>query len=147
MEIECIAGFAVISSDSDSSAKLYRDYLGLPLQLRGDYLSMDRFSGARHFGIWPLAMAAESCFGQSEWPRHTSVPSVTIEFELRDIAAVEAAVKEMQDQGQEFVHEARLEPWGQTLARFMSPEGVLIGLSFAPWLHENTDRQQQTTQF
>ena len=141
MEIECIAGFAVISSDSDASAKLYRDYLGLPLQQRGDYLSMDRFSGARHFGIWPLAMAAESCFGQSEWPHHTPVPNVTIEFELRDIAAVEAAVKEMQDQGQEFVHKARLEPWGQTLARFISPEGALIGLSYAPWLHENTGRQ------
>ena len=28
-----------------------------------------------------------------------------------------------------FIHEARLEPWGQTVARFMSPEGLLIGLS------------------
>jgi hypothetical protein len=29
-----------------------------------------------------------------------------------------------------------LEPWGQTVARFISPEGVLVGLSYAPWLHE-----------
>ena len=38
--------------------------------------------------------------------------------------------------GIEFVHESRTEPWGQTLARFLSPEGLLIGLSYAPWLHE-----------
>ena len=36
-----------------------------------------------------------------------------------------------------FVHEARTEPWGQTLARFISPEGLLIGLSYAPWLHQD----------
>ena len=34
------------------------------------------------------------------------------------------------------MHEARAEPWGQSVARFMSPEGVLVGLSYAPWLHE-----------
>jgi hypothetical protein len=42
----------------------------------------------------------------------------------------------MRAKGQKFVHESRLEPWGQTVARFMSPEGLLIGLSYAPWLHE-----------
>ena len=53
-----------------------------------------------------------------------------------DGGAVEAAVREMKEKGREFVHEARTEPWGQTIARFISPEGVLIGLSYAPWLHE-----------
>lgn len=57
-------------------------------------------------------------------------PTATIEFELADAAAVEAAVQDMREKGQEFIHEARTEPWGQTVARFMSPEGVLIGLSF-----------------
>lgn len=41
----------------------------------------------------------------------------------------------MKARGRTFLHEARLEPWGQTVARFLSPEGVLIGLSYAPWLH------------
>ncbi|WP_366944770.1 VOC family protein [Halomonas sp.] len=63
-------------------------------------------------------------------------PTATIEFELANAAAVEAAVQEMKRNGQEFIHEARTEPWGQTVARFMSPEGVLVGLSYAPWLHE-----------
>lgn len=54
---------------------------------------------------------------------------------LKSPGAVALAVEELQAQGIEFVHEARTEAWGQTVARFMSPEGVLIGLSYAPWLH------------
>jgi catechol 2,3-dioxygenase-like lactoylglutathione lyase family enzyme len=136
MKIESIAGFACITKLPAASAALYRDALGLPLQQQGDYLFLDRFAGARHFGVWPLAMAARSCFGQDEWPDHVPEPTATIEFELADVAAVEAAVQELKEQGQVFVHEARTEPWGQTVARFMSPEQVLVGLSYAPWLHE-----------
>jgi catechol 2,3-dioxygenase-like lactoylglutathione lyase family enzyme len=64
------------------------------------------------------------------------VPTATVEFELADAASVEAAVDELKAKGQAFVHTARTEAWGQTVARFMSPEGVLVGLSYAPWLHE-----------
>jgi uncharacterized glyoxalase superfamily protein PhnB len=81
-------------------------------------------------------MAAQSCFGQDEWPSHVREPTATIEFELANASAVESAVTEMKAKGQDFIHEARTEPWGQTVARFISPEGVLIGLSYAPWLHE-----------
>ena len=136
MDVQCIAGFAVITADSSASANCYRDMLGLPLQAKDEYLSVDGFEGAKHFGIWPLHMAAQSCFGSDTWPQDLPVPTSTIEFELADVAAVEAAVQEMKEQGQAFVHEVRQEPWGQTMARFMSPENVLVGLSYAPWLHE-----------
>lgn len=136
MDIKCIAGFASIARDPAASNALYQDLLGLPLETMDDYRFMDKFPGANHFGVWPLSMAAQSCFGQDEWPDTVPVPTATIEFELADAAAVEAAVKEMKDKGLSFVHEARNEPWGQTVARFMSPEGVLVGLSYAPWLHE-----------
>jgi hypothetical protein len=33
------------------------------------------------------------------------------------------------------LHDAKVEPWGQTVARLLSPEGALIGLSYAPSLH------------
>ncbi|MGH9146882.1 MAG: VOC family protein [Vicinamibacterales bacterium] len=135
MRIFCVAGFAPITRDPLASATLYRDTLGLPLKALEEYLSMDNFAGTRHFGIWPLRMAAQSCFGQDTWPAHVPEPHATIEFELSDVEAVHAAVEEMKSQGHRFVHEARLEPWGQTVARFMSPEGLLIGLSYAPWLH------------
>jgi len=59
-----------------------------------------------------------------------------LNFELADAAAVEAAVQELKTRGQDFIHEVRTEPWGQVTARFMSPEGALVTLSYAPWLHE-----------
>lgn len=136
MEIKCIAGFASITKDPIASASLYQDALGLPLETMGDYRFTDKFPGVNHFGVWPLSMAAQFCFGQDEWPVGILKPTATIEFELANAAAVEAAVQEMKRNGQEFIHEARTEPWGQTVARFMSPEGVLVGLSYAPWLHE-----------
>jgi|SRR5690554_2973939 len=134
MEIKCIAGFASITKDPAASASLYQNALGLPLEEMDDYRFMDKFPGANHFGVWPLSMAAQSCFGQEEWPDHVPEPTATIEFKLTDAAAVEAAVQEMKERGQEFVHESRTEPWGQTVARFMSPEGGLVGLSYAPSL-------------
>ena len=136
MKIVSIAGFAVIAKDPGRSKTLYRDTLKLPLEEQNDYLHVDRFEGVKHFGVWPLTLAAQSCFGRAEWPADLPVPQATIEFELADIEAVHAAVDEMKRKGQRFVHEARLEPWGQTIARFMSPEELLVGLSFAPWLHD-----------
>lgn len=135
MKIVGIAGFATITGDSTASAALYRDMLKLSLKQQEDYLYTDDIDGAKHFGVWTLQMAAQSCFDQDDWPSDVPTPQATIEFELSDIAAVDAAVVEMKENGYHFVHEARLEPWGQTLARFISPEGLLIGLSYAPWHH------------
>ena len=135
MKILAIAGFATITKEPASSKALYQDMLKLPLKSKEDYLYLDKFDGAKHFGVWSLEMAAQSCFGCDTWPDNILQPQATIEFELNDIPAVEAAVEEMKHQGYQFVHEARQEPWGQTLARFISPEGLLIGLSYAPWLH------------
>lgn len=58
MDVKCIAGFAVITKDPATSESLYHDALGLPLEAMDDYRFMDRFPGANHFGVWPLAMAA-----------------------------------------------------------------------------------------
>lgn len=137
MNIVAIAGMAVITKDAKASAALYRDLLGLPLQeMGGDYIAMSHFDGAKHFGLWPLSAAAQSCFGKDTWPSDIPAPTSTIEFELADEAAVQAAVDEMKGKGRRFVHEARREPWGQTVARFISPEGVLIGLSYIPSFHQ-----------
>ena len=136
MNIVGIAGFAVIAKDFAPSKNLFLDVLGLPLQQKEDYLSVDGFDGSKHFGVWTLALAAESCFGQKEWPADLPEPQATIEFELEDVESVQAAVEEMKAKGYVFVHESRMEPWGQTVARFLSPEGVLVGLSYAPWFHK-----------
>lgn len=135
MNIVAVAGFATITKDPAASRALYRDALGLPLKASDDYSSMDGYDGAKHFGVWPLWAAAPSCFGTDTWPAHVPAPNGTLELELADPAAVAAAVDELKAVGYTFIHDARVEPWGQTVARLMSPEGVLRGLSYAPWPH------------
>ena len=85
--------------------------------------------------MWPLGEAAEACFGAPQWPADRAVPQASIEFDVADAAAVTAAAEELQQAGYELLHPPREEPWGQTVARLQSPEGVIVGLSYAPTLH------------
>ena len=137
MKIEFIASMAVISPDPDASARLYVDALGLPLEASegDDYRHSESVRGSRHFGVWPLHQAAEACFGAAEWPASRRVPQASIEFEVNDEAAVSTAASELTDAGFDLLHQARTEPWGQTVARLQSLEGLVVGISFAPWLH------------
>jgi catechol 2,3-dioxygenase-like lactoylglutathione lyase family enzyme len=137
MRIESVASVSVISADPAASRKLYIDALGLPLErLDGEYFASEKIDGSKHFGVWPLAEAAQACFGASEWPAGTTVPQVSIEFEVADVEAVAAAAAELESRGFELLHQSRTEPWGQTVARTLSPEGSIVGISYAPWLHE-----------
>jgi len=137
MDIEFIAGFAVIAPDPAASRRLYVDALGLPLEASAgsDYFHSEGIAGARHFGVWPLAEAAEACFGSPEWPQGVAVPQASVEFEVADPAAVASAAAELRAAGFELVHDAREEPWGQTVARLLSAEGLIVGISYAPWFH------------
>jgi catechol 2,3-dioxygenase-like lactoylglutathione lyase family enzyme len=136
MEILFVAGFAPITPDPDASAELYRGALRLPLTGDGEYISSEAIPGVRHFGIWPLSHAASSCFGTTTWPDHLPAPQASIEFEVADPAAVAAGAAELEAADYELLHGAREEPWGQTVARLLSPEGLVIGISYAPWLHD-----------
>jgi catechol 2,3-dioxygenase-like lactoylglutathione lyase family enzyme len=136
MKIEFLASVAVITPDPPSSRGLYVDTLGLPLSGEGDYLHSERIPGAKHFGIWPLSQAAESCFGEPRWPANLPVPQASIEFDVADTGAVQAAADELIAAGYELLHPAREEPWGQTVTRLLSPEGAIVGISFTPPMHE-----------
>jgi len=48
---------------------------------------------------------------------------------------VEAAAQELEEAGFELVHHTRQEPWGQWVARLLSAEGLIVGISYAPVLH------------
>jgi catechol 2,3-dioxygenase-like lactoylglutathione lyase family enzyme len=137
MEIEFIASMAVITPDTATSARLYRDALGLPLEAAegDDYLHSEDIDGAKHFGVWPLHQAARACFGTETWPDDRPVPQASVEFEVADADAVQAAADELRAAGYDVLHDARTEPWGQTVARLQSSEGVVVGISYAPSLH------------
>jgi catechol 2,3-dioxygenase-like lactoylglutathione lyase family enzyme len=136
MHIEFLTGVAVVAPDPSASRRLYVGALGLPLEGAGDYHHTDQLAGAKHFGVWPLSQAAEACFGSPEWPAERPVPQVSIEFDVADAAAVAAAAQELEQAGHELLHAAREEPWGQTVARLQSPEGAIVGISYAPALHD-----------
>jgi len=138
VKIEFIASFAAVTPDPAGSRTLYVDALGLPLDHAegDDYIHSEHINGSKHFGVWPLTQAAQACFGSPEWPTDRPTPQACIEFEVADADAVAAAAQELRDIGHAVLHDARVEPWGQTVARLLSPENLIIGLSYAPWLHD-----------
>ena len=138
MDIQCIAGIAVIAPDPPRSRELFVDALGLPLEAGpgSEYFHSERIEGSRHFGVWPLSEAAQACFGMPEWPPDRPVPQMSLEFEVNDADAVASAAEELRQRGFTLLHDAREEPWGQTVARLQSYEGAIVGISFAPWLHD-----------
>jgi len=136
MNIEFLATIAVIAPDPISSSNLYVKALGLPLQGESDdYQHSEQIEGCKSFGIWPLSQAAQACFGTDRWPAERPVPQTSIEFDVADAVAVDSAAHALERAGYEFLHEAREEPWGQTVARLQSPEGLIIGISYTPVLH------------
>jgi catechol 2,3-dioxygenase-like lactoylglutathione lyase family enzyme len=137
MDIEFVASVAVITPDPPRSRRLYVETLGLPLagEEADGYLHSEQIPGTKHFGVWPLSQAASACFGDERWPAHLAVPQVSVEFDVADVAAVEAAAQELVAAGYELLHPVREEPWGQTVVRMLSPEGAIIGVSYAPALH------------
>ena len=137
MNVLFCAGIAVVTADPKTSRKLYVDALGLPLEADagGDYFHSEHVEGTRHFGVWPLTQAAQACFGSDEWPADVTVPQASIEFEVATADAVGEAAAELEERGFRLVHAAREEPWGQTVARLLSTEGLIVGISYAPWFH------------
>lgn len=133
MEILFVSGVSPIVPDPVAAKAFYQEALCLPLEtVSGEYIAADGFEGTKHLGIWPLADAAESCFGERTWPSDIPVPQATVEFEVLD---VDAAAAELEAAGYTPIHATRTEPWGQIIARFLGPEGLLIGLCYTPWHH------------
>ena len=136
MRIAFISSIAVVAQDPAAARTLFVDILGLPLEGQpGDYISSERIAGSKHFGIWPLEQAAQACFGSPSWPADRPTPQASIEFEVDSVPAVAEAAGELEARGYVLLHPARLEPWGQTVARWFSPEGAILGISYAPSLH------------
>jgi catechol 2,3-dioxygenase-like lactoylglutathione lyase family enzyme len=137
MDVLFVSTVAVVVADPPQSRKLFIDALGLPLEGEGDgYYSSGSIPGVKHFGVWPLSQAAEACFGTPEWPADRVVPQASIEFEVEDADAVAAAGDELQRAGFALLHPARTEPWGQTVARLLTDDGLIVGISYIPSFHD-----------
>lgn len=137
MKIQSMASVSPIVSDPDAARDLYGGTLGLPFEGgQEDYVFTEQLRGVKHFGVWPLQEAAKACFGQEEWPAEIPTPQVSLEFEVGTIEEVNAAAEELRRAGYQLLHDSKDEPWGQTITRMLSSDGVLMGICYTPWFHE-----------
>lgn len=136
MDIAFVAGFGPIGIDG--SLAFWRDRIGIPglVEAAPGYFASEGLPGVKAFAVWPLEQAAESTFGTTAWPERFPVPQAWLELDVATPAAVADAIEEMRGKGLTVVAEAKEEPWGQTTARLLSPEGLLVGISHTPWMHE-----------
>jgi hypothetical protein len=84
--------------------------------------------------------ASTAVGGQSDLVRGDPRPSGGQEFAVlalgvADADTVQVAADELKERGFALLHEARTEPWGQTVARLQSSESAIIGLSYVPSMH------------
>ena len=134
IKILFIAGFGPIVREPADSRKLYSEILGIHFKEEsGEYLHTEALKGAKTFALWPLSQAAESCFGKGSWPDDIPIPHAWLEF---DVDSVEKATAHLESQGYRLLIKNKKEPWGQTVSRFLSPEGLLVGVTFTPCMRD-----------
>jgi len=96
LKVLFVAGFGPLVHDPNASKTFYVDTLGLPLESMPDdpqYFHGEKLDGVRHFALWPLARAAESCFGTNVWPDDVPTPQSWLEFDVEDVASATQALK------------------------------------------------------
>jgi hypothetical protein len=131
-----IAGFGPIVRDQTANRKLYANTLGISFKEEtGGYLHTEALQGAKSFALWPLSQAAESCFGHDRWPDSLPVPQAWLEF---DVDNVERATAQLESRGYRMLIKNKKEPWGQIVSRFLDAQGILVGITFTPWMRKES---------
>lgn len=139
MDIEFVAGFGPIGVEGDATVDFWSRTVGIPFdEIAPGYHHASDLGGVKAFAIWPLSQAAQATFGSPHWPSDRPVPQAWIELEVSSPQAVADAAEQLRIGGQEILVDAHEEPWGQTTARLMSPEGLLVGISYLPSFHSGT---------
>lgn len=134
LKVLFIAGFGPIVRDTGESRRLYRDVLGIPFKEEADgYLHTEAVPGAKTFALWPISQAAQSCCGKNSWPKDIPTPQAWLEF---DVESVEKATAVLESGGYRMLVKHKKEPWGQIVSRLISPEGLLVGITFTPLMRE-----------
>jgi catechol 2,3-dioxygenase-like lactoylglutathione lyase family enzyme len=138
VNVRFISSFSIITGRPEADDRLFVGTLGLPLHAPDGaatdaigYQFSESVDGAKHFGLWPLSDAAEACFGSPVWPDSHPIPQASIEFDVDDVGS---AAAELETAGYTLLHGPRTEPWGQEIARLQTDDGVIVGVSFTPWM-------------
>lgn len=137
MKVLFCAGVSPIVPDREASLAFYEQTLGISFDRDegSEYVSTGDLEGLKHMGLWKLSDAAEACFGTAEWPRDIPAPQATVEFDVDD---VDAAAEELRAAGYALLHEPKTMPWGQRIVHVLSPERLLVGLTYTPAFRETS---------
>ncbi|HEY6056951.1 MAG TPA: hypothetical protein VIV06_02915 [Candidatus Limnocylindrales bacterium] len=140
MKVGFVAGFGPIVRDTVASRAFWGSAVGIELEEAAPgYFATDELPGVRAFALWPLSQAAESCFGSGDWPDDLPTPTTWIELDVESAEAVNGAAAELEAAGYRLLRRPAAEPWGQTVARLLSPEALLVGLTYTPWMHDQRE--------
>jgi catechol 2,3-dioxygenase-like lactoylglutathione lyase family enzyme len=147
MKVAFVAGFGPIVRDIKASRRFWGEDLGVELkEAAPQYFTNDSLDGVKAFALWPLSQAPESTFGTDAWPDDTPAPQAWLELDVETAPEVGAAVEELQAGGHRVLRGAQEEPWGQTTSRVLSPEGLLIGITYTPWMHKSAESDSEPGQ-
>lgn len=102
------------------------------------YIVMDVPDALVSYGDLCLAGKLRSkwrlCFRPGlEGPRRPNRRPTWLEF---DVQSVERATAALESQGYRILIKNKKEPWGQTVSRLLSPEGLLVGITFTPLMRK-----------
>ena len=145
MKILFVGSIGVISRARSEGRRFYRGALNLPLKRApgSNFLSSQKLEGTRYFGVWPLTEAARVCFGRDRWPAGRPVPQVFVEFGVGSRVGVSEAAAELESKGYALLHPPRTDPWGQTVTRLQTEDGIIVGISYVPWMHRRAKRNSK----
>ena len=65
------------------------------------------------------------------------MPQAWLEF---DVDNVENATANLESRGYRMLVKNKKESWGQTVSRFISPEGLLVGVTFTPLMRGEKEK-------
>lgn len=131
--IRHVAGVGEIVEDVAKAVAFYRDVLGLAVEYEegSDYATI-AIPGMLHFGLWDRRAAAESIFGDRD-----AAERVPLGFALGfEVDVVDEAAQLLRERSDALVQEPKTEPWGQRVARFWLPSGLIGELAETPWARE-----------
>ena len=137
MEIEFVASFAVITPDPATSRKLYLDALGLPLEgADGPRLHPHR-EHRRRQALRRLAARAGGggLLRRQDWPEDTPVPQAASSSRSPSPEAVDAGGRRSCARPATSSCTRHARSRGARPSRGCSPEGLIVGISYAPWMH------------
>jgi hypothetical protein len=131
------ATFAPVTADPEASRRLYIDALGLPREHAAwdDYIHSEAIGGSRHFRRVATGSSRSSLLRPCELARHHTRPAGVRGVRARGRRRRPKRGRGIARSGPRDAARCALGAMGQTVARLLSSEHIIVGLSYAPWLH------------